>query len=564
MKVLSYISNTHHCGVAYVVDGIIKGCFSEERFSRIRTSKDPQNIPTNSLKEIQKYFDIDIRDDDIKIATTAPVFLRKKDYEIDGLTKDFLSLNKKIHVYPHHICHALPTYLTSGFHEKTMNLVIDGSESNNVDYPLILTNENKNKLNFRFRNSKWCTVYTGYNNKLTELKSFIGTPYSFHETHYLAGINPLPSLWTIILPFLNFTPNKDEGKIMGLAARGSFNKNIYNIIKPCFSYKNLNFDLFTTSTFSNVLTLMKQKYDFNDIDFRSDLCYCFQKLTEDTTLKFVMDLYKTFPDHKKLCLSGGLFANVKLNQRLNEYTPFEEIYIMPAMGDEGVTLGAAMMYFYEINFDLQNKRWDNVFLGIGYSQSELNNFIDFEKYDVRDYNPHEIAKLLTDGKVVGTFQGRSEFGPRALGARSIMVEPTKKETHEYINQKLDRHEVMPFAPIIMSEHISDVCYAYKSLRSAEFMTLCYTVRDEWAPKIPAVINTYDNTARPQVVYKERNPHFHEILDEFNKLTGIPVLMNTSFNSHGEPIINHPQHAIDHLNKGSIDYLILGNKTLSKK
>jgi len=157
-----------------------------------------------------------------------------------------------------------------------------------------------------------------------------------------------------------------------------------------------------------------------------------------------------------------------------------------------------------------------------------------------------------------------KYGPRALGSRSILVEPSRKETHEYLNKKLNRHEIMPFAPIVMSEHVSDIMYAYRSLRSAEFMTLCYTVKDEWVEKIPAVINIFDKTCRPQIVFKERNEFFHNILDEFNKLTGTPVLLNTSFNSHGEPIINHPSHAIKHLNKGSIDFLILGNKIVSLK
>lgn len=564
MKVLGYISNTHHCGFAYVENGEIKGCFLEERFSRIKTANDPANIPDISLKEIQQYFNIDIKDEDVIIAATTPIFVKQNNNYIRGITLKLLSLNKNIHVYQHHLCHAVPTHFTSGFEEKTLNLVIDGSESSTINTPCILTRANLGMSNYRFKNSKWCTVYSACDNKLTELLSYKGAPYGFKECEWYDAYNPLASLWTKILPFFGFKANKDEGKLMGLAARGNFNKKIYDSLKYVFNYENLKFDLYTTNTFTSTINLLTNKYDINNEEFRADLAYCFQKLTEDITLQFVMDLYKTFPGHKKLCLSGGLFANVKLNQKLNEYTPFEEIYIMPAMGDEGVALGAAMVHHYHNDFKLENKRWNNVFLGIGYDQTELDRYINESIHTVTLYNPQTVAKLLVDGKVVGTFQGRSEFGPRALGARSIMVEPSKKETHEYINQKLDRHEVMPFAPIIMSEHISDVCYAYKSLRSAEFMTLCYTVKDEWALKIPAVINTYDNTARPQVVYKERNPHFHEILDEFNKLTGIPVLMNTSFNSHGEPIINHPQHAIDHLNKGSVDYLILGNKLLSKK
>jgi predicted NodU family carbamoyl transferase len=570
MKVLGYTSNSHHSGVAYIVDGEIKGCFLEERFSRIKSADTSFNHPKLSLEKIQSYFNFDVKDDDVFIATSTPVFVKSKNRletidNINGLTTEFLNLNKKVHVYPHHFCHALPTHFTSGFTDKTLNLVIDGSESTNVDFPCILTKENAYKKTYNFRNAHWASAYSVYNDVFKKIDSQVGAPYSFSDLDWLYAFNSLPSFWSIILPFFGFKSNKDEGKLMGLAARGEYDEKLYNFLKPCFSYKKLKFDLFAANTFFKKLTILDQSYDFKkDETFKCNLSYVFQKLTEDITLEYIIDLYEKYQGHEKLCLSGGLFANVKLNQRINELTPFNEIYIMPAMTDEGIAMGAAMVHCYEQGYKLQNKRWDNVFLGIGYSQEELDTHLDTSIHNIQNYDPKIVAKYLSDGKVVGTFQGRSEFGPRALGARSIMVEPSKKETHEYINQKLDRHEVMPFAPIVMSEYISDICYAYKSLRSAEFMTLCYTVKDEWVQKIPAVINTYDNTARPQVVYKERNPHFHEILDEFNKITGIPVLMNTSFNSHGEPIINHPSHAINHLNKGSVDYLILGDKIISKK
>lgn len=125
--------------------------------------------------------------------------------------------------------------------------------------------------------------------------------------------------------------------------------------------------------------------------------------------------------------------------------------------------------------------------------------------------------------------------------------------------RLKRDEIMPFAPIILEEYIVDICYYDKSKYTSEFMTMCYTVKDEWINKIPAVINTYDNTARPQVVNKDRHKIFHNILSHFNDMTGIPVLMNTSFNGHGEPIINSPQDALKHLFENTIDYLIINNK-----
>jgi len=374
-------------------------------------------------------------------------------------------------------------------------------------------------------------------------------------------VNPVASLWGEVCRIYNWKENKDEGKVMGLAAQGKFDEEIYNHLKMGFAYSNLQFDLYSSNIFGFVLS----ELDKNGLiqEKKKDVCFNFQKLTEDKILEYIWDLHKKFPGHKKLCLSGGLFANVKLNQRINEYGPFDEIYIMPPMGDCGVSLGSALIHSNK-EYNYETKRWDNVFLGIDYTQEEMDTYIDSSIHKIFPYSPNYIAELLNNGKVIGTFVGKTEYGPRALGSRSILVEPSRKETHEYLNKKLDRNEIMPFAPIVMSEYVSDIMYAYRSQRAAEFMTLCYTVKDEWVEKIPAVINIFDKTCRPQIVFKERNNFFHEILDEFNKLTGIPVLLNTSFNSHGEPIINHPTHAINHLNKGSIDFLILGNKILEKK
>jgi carbamoyltransferase len=233
------------------------------------------------------------------------------------------------------------------------------------------------------------------------------------------------------------------------------------------------------------------------------------------------------------------------------------------MGDNGIGLGAAILKSVEIG-EFKNNRWDNVFLGKGYSNEEVFDEIDLNVFTIKPLDPSYIAEKLIEGKLIGLFRGRSEYGPRALGNRTILCDPRKKENHEYINKKLKRNEIMPFAPIIMSEHISDVCYAYKSLRAAEFMTLCFTVKEHWIDKIPAVIQNDDATCRAQIIFKDRNRFCWEVLEQFYTLTGVPVLLNTSFNSHGEPIINHPSHALDHFKNDIIDVLVLNNMIIEKK
>ena len=156
--------------------------------------------------------------------------------------------------------------------------------------------------------------------------------------------------------------------------------------------------------------------------------------------------------------------------------------------------------------------------------------------------------------------GDSKFGPRALGARSIIVKATEESTHDLLNHRLQRHEIMPFAPAILKDKAEDVFHlANKSSYSAEFMTICYTVKDEWVERVPACIHRVDKTGRPQFVCKDKNPKWYQLIDAYYQKTGIPLILNTSFNGHGEPIIDDPKQAFVHLSKGTIDFLIAGEK-----
>ena len=187
----------------------------------------------------------------------------------------------------------------------------------------------------------------------------------------------------------------------------------------------------------------------------------------------------------------------------------------------------------------------------------------FKEYDNFDSLIDEVSFLLTQNRVIGWFQDGSEIGPRALGNRSIICRPTDKDTHTLLNTRLKRTEIMPFAPSVLEEHFFDVFSNDKSKYAAEFMTLCYNTKDSWIEMIPAVIHQKDGTARPQSVNKITNPHFHNIISEYYKLSGIPLVLNTSFNSHGEPINNYPHQVLKHLLDNSIDYIITEDYIISK-
>jgi len=571
MKIISIHDGHHDSSISFFENGSLRGSFKEERFSKI---KHDENLK-KSIDELFDFFNISIEDPELVFCTDSGVPYLKN----NGISNEFIfwpwefgenlikKFNKKIYTHDHHLSHACSAYFTSGFfNEKTLIVSIDGIGQTTA--PKIL---NKNNIDshevIHGEDTVCCRVYGAQNNKLKQLFKIEGFLRDYTMNEYFIGSSNgfLAALYCRITNFLEFKQMSEEGKVLGLSVKGRYNEKFYNFLKKFYGYKDLKYNFDTPSISDWILPHFFNSNKINDDEsLRQDIAYNTQLLTEEYCLRFINDLCKKFKGYTKLCLVGGLFANVKLNQKINELTPFEEVWVYPAMGDEGISIGAGYAHMYDRNFDIENKRIDNMFYGIGYTQSFMDQYINNDIHEIKEYNPLDVAKILKNGKIVGTFHGRSEVGPRALGNRSILADPRKRETHEYLNGKLQRNDIMPFAPMIMSEHISDICHAYKSIRTSEFMTMCYTVKDYWVNKIPAAIAPEDNSCRPQTVFKERNLFAHEILTEFNNLTGIPVLINTSFNAHGDPIINHPQHAIEYLNNNIVDYLILGNKLLSKK
>lgn len=542
MKILGIYCGGHGSGCSLIENNEILACYTEERFSRIKTCYDTYNFPTLSLNEIQKDFDIDIFDPNLDIVSAKPVKLDTQEI------KRILNF-KNIKLYSHHYSHACGAYYTSGFDENTLIVSIDGGDAGDDNFEE-LNKDNLSQYSTWKLSTNYGSFYGVKNGKIYEIDK---------KLRYKNG-SPA-SLWGNICHVFNFLPQKDEGKIMGLAPQGHYDENWYNFFK--FFHDNDSY--FSMETLiDHIRNNIHNKSIEKQLEIKKIISYSLQEFTNDVILKHIHEINKKYGPFKNLCLTGGLFSNVKLNQRINEYLSFEDVWVYPVMTDDGLCLGAAISH--AVNLDIfKNRKIDNVFWGKKYTKGEINehlsNFqsvynknlnISYLKYDF-------VGDLLMNGKVIGLFNGSAEYGPRALGNRSIMVEPTKKETHEYINKRLNRDEIMPFAPIILEEKISEICHYYKSHHTSEFMTMCYTVKDEWIDRIPAVINIYDKTARPQIVNKDRHKHFYNILSSYYQKSNIPVLMNTSFNGHGEPIINSPREALEHLSKGTIDYLIIDDK-----
>ena len=547
MKVIGFASTNHDASLTLIEDGKIRACYVNERFSRDKY--DIACRPFLAFDNLVKDFEIDLTDPNLHFAMACPAWTD------DPFVEEILQHKSEINVYGHHEAHCAGAYLTSGFKEKTLVFSIDSTSSRNW-FKEKLTRKDLNQRHKQEFKSNFGAFYSGKNGKLTLLEEINGVPTNITAT-YPQAINSLTTIWyTITSEGFGFT-HKDEGKVMGMAPQGKFDKNLYQRLKMF-----ADFDSVHASLFLQYVELLKKEGWFAEEQKRKDFAFTWQRLSEDVIIELIAYIKQKHPGHKKLVLAGGFFANVKANQKINEYLDFEEIYIMPAMSDDGLSIGAALLRSQEL-IPIENKRWDNVFLGKGYTNDEIFPLIKDLNFNIKPIDPEYIAKQLTEGKLVGVFRGREEYGPRALGNRTILCDPRKKENHQYINFKLNRNEIMPFTPMIMSEHINDVCYAYKSIRAAEFMTLCFTVKDHWLDKVPAVIQNDDKTCRAQIVFKERNEFSWDILNEFYNLTGVPALLNTSFNGHGEPIINTPEQAIKKFESGVVDILVLNNMMLEK-
>jgi carbamoyltransferase len=365
---------------------------------------------------------------------------------------------------------------------------------------------------------------------------------------------------------LGFRPLRHEGKVLGLAA---FGKPVY--ARELAAFYRVHEDGQIKAVVSPREIVARVEAIARD-GRREDVAASVQAVLEDITLAALDKIVRRHPA-RCLGLCGGVFANVKLTQRIAERFSFEEIFVYPAMSDQGEGAGGVLEYLLQRDgiapWLAQRKPLSDVYLGRDYMAGADDVFraggAQAEISDTggrNDFVPR-IAELIAQGKVVGTYLGRGEYGPRALGARSIMAAATDRKINDWLNQRLDRTEFMPFAPVVREERCSDLFDLPESLRyTARFMTVTCDVKDEWKDRIPAVVHV-DGTARPQVVDRQTNPLYYDILQQYEQLTGIPALINTSFNVHEEPIINKPEEALKALQMGRVDY-VATETTLWKK
>lgn len=447
---------------------------------------------------------------------------------VDGyphhLQKNFINgriTEQQWHFVDHHIAHAASAFYPSPF-QRAAVLTIDG------------------------RGEKATTsYYLGNGTQLTRI-SDVCMPHS------------LGLLYEKITTHLGFLHSSDEYKVMALASYG----------KPVYTdtFRNLihigEEGQYTIDEFDpSVLFGPERKRSEPFTEKHFDIAHSLQKVLEETVLKLAGWLHSKTKE-ENLCLAGGVALNCVLNAVLRDKGPFKNIWVQPAAGDAGTALGAALWV------DLQerpgaerNFTMDHVYWGPEFEDKDIEDFLQWTKVPYKKMKnvAEETAAILAQDKVIGWYQGRMEFGPRALGSRSILASPVSPGMQARLNEIKDREDFRPVAPVVLEEDAPDW---FENASYSPFMLFVYNVKKEKEDKIPAVRHV-DGTARIQTVNAEQHPAYHSLLKEFKKLTGVPVLVNTSFNTRGEPIVCTPRDAIECFWTSPFDALVINSFLLEK-
>lgn len=566
MKILAIHVQSHDTGVALVQDGEIIYAAANERFSRIKMDR---RVPLKALKNCLNYTKTKPQDLDkvvfvgdsfpkslwcmfkesswaltnsrgryllfwrkphlilwrIILATGVPGFLYRvllPEWKIKQALKGYEENYSYTH---HHFAHLYSAYYTSGW-DKCLVACFEGS---GFDETFSI---------YQVKNKKWT--------KITQNR----LPHS-------AG-----KFYELVTLLLGFNIWRHPGKITGLAAFG--NPNIfYKHVKDLLKVKgmNLEFDYnYYLKWFINYL-VNKSIPDVWKKNKREDIAAAFQRRLEECVVEIIQKAVK-LTGESKVALAGGVIGNVKLNQKIHEIPEISEIHINQAMGDDGLVIGASLDVASKSGGKI--KRLEDVYLGPDFTNGEIISAL--RKYKLKFSKEKNIekriAELLADNKVVARFNGRMEYGPRALGNRSILYHAKDKTVNDWLNKRLKRTEFMPFAPVTL-DRFAKKCY--KNIDGAEhparFMTITLDCTEFMRKISPAVVHV-DGTARPQIIRKQDNPSYYKIIEEYYKLTGIPSLINTSFNMHEEPIVCTPSDAARSFISGNLDYLAIGNYLVS--
>ena len=426
----------------------------------------------------------------------------------------------------HHQQHCAASFYASGF-DSAMGLVVDGS--GDLDDSITL-----------FKCSK--------KDGIIELKKY-GKKYSLGDLYASASM-------------MMGLGNNSEGKLMGLASYWKSDTMFSNFDKETKEMKYA--DLFKYLCENHLYPFA---YKLEDPIHYIRQAGEIQKIFNNTLLDLTEYLKSFNPEEENLVISGGCMLNCSANAEIEKQGLFKNIYCFPATNDAGISLGAAYLNALEVCESKETKRLEHVYLGVSYPRSKTPlRLREVQNNRLFDYNKEQVVQDLIDGKVIAWFQGRSEAGPRALGHRTLLASPCKRETLDFINKKIKGREAFrPLAPIVLDKYYLDIFEDLNPENLTPFMLKNVVIKEEWRHKIPAVCHI-DNTARPQYLKREVNPELYDLIEAFYEKTGIPLLINTSLNGKGEPIVETYENLMRFLEyHDKVSYAIIdGKKILSSR
>lgn len=584
------INSSHNATACLLVDGKIIACISEERLTRV---KNQSGLPVLAIKEILKIGGLTIEDVDYLVLNTLEprTHLNYATFEDEGIPwrkgkkKNVLGVLWKIKedLYTHFPDSRKPItdlldYYYDGYIDPKLRpqllkkiekeIGISKEKVLNAEHhvthflPALLTAKDfKTKPQLLFTldslGDKLCaTVSTAKNGKIKRIASTV------------TG-NSIGDLYTQVTAYLGMKMGEHEYKIMGLAAYSS-EKHYKALYEKLRELAWVNDDLTLQTKFHSHMfyKVLERYFSYERFD---NVAGAVQKLTEEVLMEWVSKAIKK-TGISNVVLGGGVFMNVKANQKILELPEVKSLTIMPTSSDESTAIGAALSAYLEKGLKNDYSKFEpitSIYFGGEFSDDEIKRELDkarYRKLKVRFHKNIEqkIAELLSKGEVVARAKGRMEWGARALGNRSILAHPSNLEIVNKINEQIKSRDFwMPFAPSMLDSDISKYVKIKKPIK-APYMSITFDSTIEGQEKFRAAMHQYDKTLRPQAVYKDWNPDYYKLIQEFKKITGIGGVLNTSFNLHGFPIVYSPEDALFVLENSGLKFLAIGSFLVEKE
>ena len=591
MRILGISCYFHDAAAVLLVDGVLVAAVEEERYSR---KKHDYDFPRNAINYCLEQGGITGKDLDYVVFFEKPFtkFERLMKTALQGFPKTYWMFVQSMRTWlldklwiknlirtelgvgadqvifsDHHLSHAASAYFCSPFEESAV-LTFDGV-------------------------GEWSTTTMG-----------VGKGNDLTLTDELRFPHSIGLLYSVFTAFLGFEVNEGEYKVMGMAAYGvpRYVDKVWELVKQggdgaiWLDPRYFSFHYSTSRAYSRKFTDLfgeprqpeapfftetsgyptyygEKPRNFQEMarynQHYADIAASVQVVTEEMILSIARELHRK-TGLKKLCMAGGVALNSVANGRILRETPFEDLYIQPSAGDGGAALGAALVAWHCALGNTQRLVMEHAYWGQAYGPDDLKTALESSGFkSTLIENDKKLVEVTVDqlaaGKVIGWFQGRFEWGPRALGNRSIIADPRRQETKDLVNTKIKfREPFRPFAPAVPLEATQEYFDLPEPERHmpARFMLLVVPVKENKQDEIQAV--NHLGTARIQTVQREHNPLYYDLIKGFGEATGTPVLLNTSFNVRGEPIVNTPENALRTFGDSGIDTLVLGNHLVEKE